>query len=52
MLTRDVLCCKTLQEMGCIMAAKRNQAASGEPGTCGGWGNGRVRRGDSRMAAE
>ena len=48
-LTRDVLCYKTLQEMGCIMAAERDEAASGQLGESGVRGDGRVWRGDGSI---
>lgn len=34
------------------MASEGDEAASGEPGACGGRGAGQVRRGDGSVAAE
>ena len=34
------------------MASKRDEAAGGEPGACGGWRIRRIRRGVRRLAAE
>ena len=47
----DVSCCKALQETGCVVAAERDEAASGERGACDVRGDGRVQRGDGGMAA-
>lgn len=46
-----ILCRKALQVMGCIMAAERDEAASGDAGARGGWRYKRVRRGNGGMAA-
>lgn len=51
-MTRDVLCCKTLQEMGRIVASEGDETASWKPGTCGGRGGGQVWQGDGSMVAE
>ena len=51
-LARDVLRRETLQEMGRIVAAERDEAASGESGAGGGWRGKRVRRGVSSISTE